>query len=299
MPRHNLNLLYLALAAGSISLLAGLAPGAFGDETGAKDAEASKRLITPLDKIDRPQKPEFRQEESTEPQTSSDDEDDFLELPPWGYVPREEDEASRKGKELYEKHNCKECHAIFGKGGEVGPPLDGIGGHRGPEWLMDRMLNPKDQMKKFAHVFGNRPNIMPHPALTKQEAEYIVDYILTLPEPKEGYLVASHSTTLKEKRKKFGKPDKPEEVNVEGAVRGAKLFYEMSCYTCHSTDGSKDRFGPDLAGISTRAGGKELKRFLKRTSRSPLMREQEEKLTDEQLEDLKEFLMSIPEAPLK
>jgi putative heme-binding domain-containing protein len=44
------------------------------------------------------------------------------------------------GAKLYEKH-CGACHQIAGKGGKVGPNLDGIGA-RGPERLLEDILDP-------------------------------------------------------------------------------------------------------------------------------------------------------------
>lgn len=247
-------------------------PSSVPEKTGV-EINKSPRLIVPVSKSG--QKKEERE--------------GYQELPPWGYEPRESDKRSKQGKALYFKNNCQQCHSIKGKGGELGPPLDGIGGHRGPEWLLARLLDPKEQMEKFADVFGNKPNLMPHPAVTKDDASLIVDYILTLPEPKEGYLVANHKAPLA----KGGKADKSS-VDVDSAVRGARLFYKMQCYTCHSTDGSKDRFGPDLSGLGSKTNARALKKFLKRSIRSSLMKAQQEKLSDKDLNDIKSFLLTIP-----
>jgi putative heme-binding domain-containing protein len=45
-----------------------------------------------------------------------------------------------RGATLFEKH-CAACHAISGRGGKVGPQLDGIGG-RGVERLLEDLLDP-------------------------------------------------------------------------------------------------------------------------------------------------------------
>lgn len=263
-------------------------PSSVPEKSGAR-ANKSPRLIVPVTKESL--------KKSAPDQDMQDAMDGYEELPPWGYEPRAEDERSKRGKSLYLKNNCQQCHSIFGKGGEVGPPLDGIGSHRGPEWLLARLLDPKEQMKKFAHVFGNRPNVMPHPALDKQDASLIVDYILTLPEPKEGYLVASHKASLPRSKKS----DKNAVIkeDIDSAIHGAKLFYQMQCYTCHSTDGSRDRFGPDLAGLGSETRADALKKFLQRSIKSSLMKAQAAKLSDKDLNDLKAFLMTIPTADYK
>lgn len=216
----------------------------------------------------------------------------YVELPPWGYVPKKVSKKSKRGKRLYKKENCAQCHSINGKGGELGPPLDGIGGHRGPEWLLDRLLDPEKQTKQFAHVFGNKPNIMPHPAVSKKDASSIVEYILTLPEPEEGYLVATHSVKPRKSKRKFRKKAKAQDK--ESALRGAKIFYEKRCYSCHSLDGSRDRFGPDLAGLQDRISEKKLKKFLLRPYKSGFMKAQLKDMPKEDREDLKAFLLTIP-----
>ena len=205
--------------------------------------------------------------------------------------PEKQINEAERAKKLYKKENCRECHSIKGKGGEIGPPLDGIGGHRGPEWLLDRLMDPEKQMKQFANVFGNKPNIMPHPALEKDDAKLIVDYMLTLPEPKGGYLVAVHGNKYKDKG--YGTYT-PKKQDIESALRGAKLFYGNHCYTCHSTDGSRDRFGPDLAGIGSKIGEKRLWKFLKKPLKTGIMKNQLEGMSKKELEDLKAFLLTIP-----
>ncbi|MBZ0188373.1 MAG: cytochrome c, partial [Candidatus Obscuribacterales bacterium] len=116
-------------------------------------------------------------------------------FPPSGYEPRKRDSQSARGERLYAKLNCKQCHSQGGTGGEMGPPLDGIGGHRGREWLIDRLIDPEKQMQKFSDVFGGRPNIMPHIGASKRQAKDIADYLLTLPEPEGGFAVEAHPRT--------------------------------------------------------------------------------------------------------
>lgn len=248
-------------------------------------SESSSRLVQPLAKKNSPDVDK----------NSSPEEPGFKELPPWGYNPPASSENSEKGQAIYQAMNCRQCHSIQGSGGEVGPALDGIGAHRGQEWLMDRLMDPEKQVRKFSDIFGNRPSAMPHPGLTRRKASQVVQYLLTLPEPDEGFLVATHGSgtndvpsTEPEQAKK--------DVSKGDAVYGARLFYDLRCYTCHSTDGSKDRFGPDLSGVSDEIKNETLKRFLRRTVHSRLMKDQTRRLTEQELEDLRSFLLSIPDA---
>lgn len=111
---------------------------------------------------------------------------------PVQYKPAAKDLKSRAGRKLYEKLNCASCHAINDIGGTLGPALDGIGGHRGKEWLIARLLDPAGQQRDFPELFAGRPNIMPHPYVSTREAGQIAQYLLTLPERGDGSLLKEH-----------------------------------------------------------------------------------------------------------
>ncbi len=209
-----------------------------------------------------------------------------------GYHPQEKTKSSERGRALYERHNCKQCHSIRGIGGELGPPLDGVGGHRGRQWLTARLLDPEKQMRDFPDVFGGRPNIMPHPGINRKEAEHISDYLLTLAEPKAGFSVAHHPVVPngKEEEAENWKPQ-PEDV---ASRAGKQLFIDLHCGACHSLDGGRDRFGPDLAGVGARISPKRLEKILEGSVRSSLMKEQTKRLGEERVYDLKAFLLTIP-----
>lgn len=247
-----------------------------------------KRLITPL-----PEKP--NSEPGAERNQCAATMDKYL-FPPVGYEPPDADSRSARGKSLYLKHNCAQCHSIGNSGGELGPPLDGIGGHRGREWIIARLLDPEKQMKAFPAIFGGAPNIMPHMVIGKKDAAFIADYLLTLPEPGGGFAVQRHPFD-KEKQVDKASPNgwHPHPAS-EASRNGRLLFSELHCGACHSVDGSADRFGPDLAGVGARLSSKKLERILSGAVHSPVMKEQTESLGDERIYDLKEFLLTLPPA---
>ncbi|MCA9803051.1 MAG: cytochrome c [Cyanobacteria bacterium HKST-UBA02] len=216
-------------------------------------------------------------------------------FPPSGYEPRKTDRRSEAGKVLFRKLACKQCHAVAGDGGELGPPLDGIGGHRGKEWLMDRLLDPEKQTKEFAEVFGGRPNIMPHTGVSKKQARLIADYLLTIPEPGGGFLVTAHPGSGKDDGKTDNDTFKPAAVS-EASERGRSLFFNMHCAACHSIDGTKSRFGPDLSGIGARRSKKRLEKILFGAVRARVMKDQVKGLDEGQVGDLQAFLMTLPPA---
>lgn len=212
---------------------------------------------------------------------------------PTGYKPRRPDKNSAKGKLLYEKLKCMQCHSIEGRGGEVGPPLDGIGGHRGPDWLKARLLDPQRQMKEYPTIFGGKPNIMPHVGVSKREANLLSDYILTLAEPKAGFLVNHHADRCGPEVDPGNQNWQPHPES-EASRNGKELFSSLYCGACHSVDGSKDRFGPDLAGIGSRLSESKLEKVLAGAVRSAVMKKQAARLGDERIFDIKAFLLTLP-----
>ena len=183
-------------------------------------------------------------------------------LPPTGYVPPRESLASREGKDLYEKLNCASCHKIGQTGGELGPPLDGIGGHRGEQFLIARLLDPEAQMREFPDIFGGRPNIMPHPGVSTRQAKVIARYLLTLPEPAGGFLITAHQFKEPNQIPSIKRKTKSVEAEKKSAEIGRNLFVSHGCAACHTVSGTLGRFGPRLDGISTRRSEKAIEDIL-------------------------------------
>lgn len=292
--RKNEQGIYLTLAALALLAAAPVLPVFSSDSPEKKNEAAPERQILPLKgKVHKTDTEGPSPEDLNQcPGTMQ-----HYSFPPSGYEPRETDRRSEAGKVLFLKLACKQCHAVDGDGGEMGPPLDGIGGHRGKEWLMDRLLDPEKQMKEFADVFGGRPNIMPHTGVSKKQARLIVDYLLTIPEPGGGFLVTAHGSAGNDD-KSDGEGFKPAPES-EASERGRSLFFNMHCAACHSTDGTKSRFGPDLSGIGARRSKKRLEKILFGAVRARVMKDQVKGLDEGQVGDLQAFLMTLPPAGYK
>lgn len=212
-------------------------------------------------------------------------------FPPVGYKAKKETKSSQKGREIYRQLECMQCHAISGIGGELGPPLDGIGAYRGKTWLRSHLSDPEGHTLNFPIILKNRSNIMPHPGLTPEQAEQIADYLLTLPEPKAGFSITHHK--VKKQHRQNSKDWKPQET-TSASVRGKELFFGLRCASCHSTDGSKDRFGPDLAGIGSRLSDENLHDILTGSVDAPVMKSQAKSLSESEVSDIQAFLLTLP-----
>lgn len=222
-------------------------------------------------------------------------------LPATGYTPPSPSNDSRAGKLLYVKRNCASCHQAENKGGTLGPPLDGIGGARGEQFIIAHLLDPEKQMIEFPDLFGGRSNIMPHLGIKLNEAKLISAYLLTLPEPQNGFLVSAHP--------KIGAPSKEHsEVKIvaksataSGASsisKGRALFLSRGCAACHTVDGGPSRFGPRLDGISSRRTQQELEEALRSGYDEPEMIRTLH-LSSAEMQNIIDFLNSLPSAKLE
>lgn len=51
---------------------------------------------------------------------------------------------AQRGEQIYRgKGNCAQCHALYGRGGTLGPDLTDIGARRGPRYLTESLTDPE------------------------------------------------------------------------------------------------------------------------------------------------------------
>ncbi|MBN9690675.1 MAG: c-type cytochrome [Verrucomicrobia bacterium] len=109
---------------------------------------------------------------------------------------------ARRGEELFftsPTAACSSCHAVSGKGGDIGPILDGIAVRGDRAYILESLMDPN---AKLAQGFENLP-ISPMPPLgallKEQELEDILAYLSTLKTPpKNGITVPVRKTEIYE-----------------------------------------------------------------------------------------------------
>jgi len=215
-------------------------------------------------------------------------------LPASGYLPPPQSEASQQGKILYAENNCASCHQAEGKGGTLGPPLDGIGGARGEQFITAHILNPEKQMLEFPTLFGGRSNIMPHPGLELKEAKLISTYLLTLADPDEGFIVVTHPKMFASAPKKQSAHSDATTISAESIKRGRELYLNRGCAACHTVDSAPSRFGPRLDGIATRRTRLDIEEALRGGNDEPEMIRTLH-LSRAELQNIVDFLYSLPD----
>jgi mono/diheme cytochrome c family protein len=143
-------------------------------------------------------------------------------------------EVYARGAALFEAKGCRSCHALGGRGGALGPALDGEGSKlagqlpmaavRGPrtlaQWLVEHFEDPQ------RIVAGSR---MPRPGLSRPETEALTTYMLSL----QGRDLPESYLSPERHREIYAAAHPPERT-------GAQLW-SMLCSSCHDT-GSHGRW---------------------------------------------------------
>ena len=62
-----------------------------------------------------------------------------------------------KGREIFMREGCANCHSFKGHGGSLGPDLTSVGQRRSGIWIMSQIKNPKthnpdSRMPEFSHL---------------------------------------------------------------------------------------------------------------------------------------------------
>jgi nitric oxide reductase subunit C len=98
-----------------------------------------------------------------------------------------------KGHDLFMKKNCVNCHTILGEGAYYGPELKQVFENKGPEFLVDFLMNPVDTWYGSAEAAKGKRK-MPNFGFTEEEAKSLVAFLEWVgridtngwpPEPKE------------------------------------------------------------------------------------------------------------------
>jgi mono/diheme cytochrome c family protein len=126
----------------------------------------------------------------------------------------------RRGESLFAAKACASCHAVGGKGGTVGPPLDPLKRANSPVLVAAAMWNHAPAMSEAFKRQG-----VARPTFTADELLDIIAYVGT----------AGRDSGGETRQVIPGTPD-----------RGRVLFAEKRCASCHAVGGVGPKIGPDL-----------------------------------------------------
>lgn len=180
-------------------------------------------------------------------------------------------ELLKKGSLLIKKYGCYGCHKIAGYENlrKVGPELTEIGLKVNYTYLINWLLNPKDNIETAR---------MPKFLFSEEEASAIADYLFSM--------------TL-EHRIDYS----PGNINWSLADKGRALWGQSRCSICHPTNGvggsHQEIYAPDLGIIGSKLNRNWLYLWLKDPkSYFPNTKMPHYRFTDDQIWALVEFMMS-------
>jgi mono/diheme cytochrome c family protein len=190
------------------------------------------------------------------------------------------------GRRLFEEKGCLGCHAVGGKGGNIGPALDEVAKRHDPQWIVAHFRSPQ------AMTPGS---VMPQFNFTEQETRALTEFLLSFSDTNViGFLKVPAAVTAVE--------------------RGKAVYRKYGCMGCHGLDGRGEVPNPNaktaqqVPGLKYVAEGytkAELqKRILDGQREIPVMDPKKPpaplympawrgKITDGEVGDLVEYLMSL------
>jgi len=229
--------------------------------------------------------------------------DELSRIPVKGYKPQAVTTESKEGEDWFDGLNCMACHSIHSVGGTLGPALDGIGAVRSREYLIARLADTEEEKRKFASLADPKRLGDVHVRLSVPTTMRITAYLLTLPEPPNGFIVTPHVRRRPAEPESTRTNYKPAALTASSEA-GRKLYWQTGCAACHSVGKVGGWFAPALDGI----GGRHSREFItdhisnpKTHSAIPSLNGETEQsrmprmpLPAEEVRQLTEFLMTLP-----
>lgn len=133
-----------------------------------------------------------------------------------------------RGRRVFNESRCVTCHAVEGKGGDIGPDLAKVGSKLRPDWLLAWLRNPQKVMPETR---------MPVYGFSERDVRDLAAFLM------EEYI----DLELEEEQVARGL-----EAVGKGNVRNGKdLVEQYGCTGCHEIEGVEDRGenGSDLTRI--------------------------------------------------
>lgn len=227
----------------------------------------------------------------------------LIRIPSTGYKAAPPSELSQKGQQLFADLNCAACHSIHNVGGTLGPILDGVGGKRSTDYMKAKLTDSEAARKQYSELTRTDSETQfPHVRLSKEFADPIVAYLLTVPEPADGYIVEGHGK-LPADHPPVNPAFKPAPKTASSEA-GAKVYSDFGCVACHSISNRGGWLGPNMDGI----GGRRSREYIvahianpnsrsagaSASSDAVISKMPRFKATDDQIQKIADFLETLP-----
>ena len=87
------------------------------------------------------------------------------------------------GEKIFKTHllaGCIRCHALGGKGGNVGPALDGLASRKERDYVYRSLVNPSAELAEGFDQLGASPMPPMNILLNDQEIADVMAFLMTL-----------------------------------------------------------------------------------------------------------------------
>lgn len=156
-----------------------------------------------------------------------------------------------EGKDRWHEGNCVNCHTLMGEGAYYAPDLTQIALHRGDDYLMQFLEDPRRFYSEQEHR-----RLMPNPKLTETQRREMIAFLHWISQienqnwPPRPILVSGSAIPG---AVRGGRPAGA--ASSDPVAQGEALFHATppGCFACHSTSPGVNLAGPTLASIATRA----------------------------------------------
>lgn len=162
-----------------------------------------------------------------------------------------------RGKDVWHKYNCVNCHTLFGEGAYYAPDLTKITQHRGEAYLTAYMKDPSQFYDEQKHR-----RLMPRQNLSDAEISDLIRFLDWVSKvdnqgwPPRPILVTGASIPGTDQPLAEQPPGaRPVGPGSSPMALGESLFRSVTpvCTACHSIAPGVNMAGPTLAGIGARA----------------------------------------------
>jgi nitric oxide reductase subunit C len=163
-----------------------------------------------------------------------------------------------RGKDVWHKYNCINCHTLFGEGAYYAPDLTKIAQHRGEPYLRAYLKDPSQFYDENKHR-----RLMPTQNLADEEISDLIAFLDWVSKvdnqgwPPRPILVTGSMNipAAPDAAVSAGDTVTQSEPATNPVALGERLFRTATpaCNACHSTIPGANMAGPSLAGVAARA----------------------------------------------
>lgn len=211
--------------------------------------------------------------------------------------------SAADAEKVMEKQGCLHCHYLRGRGGFIGPPLEGIRKFRTEDEIVDVLRKERPLPRRYPKGIIDPSEFMKHVHLNESEAKALASYLVSLPE-EESFEVKGHGEDDSDSIPQgfTFKPKAPSELSR----KGMEVYKESGCVACHSIAGFGGWRGPSLDAVGAKLSKSAIENRISRGA-TIFFDGKEYKpseysmppaeLAPEQVTQITEFLLTLPVKP--